>query len=119
MAWEDWADDESARRRQIKRQALIQELGESEVLRREYEETLTVNPVLECVLSVYDTDGKLLSICVCRGERWDIVSYGNKLAISLLPADREQMSYFKIESVRSLGRLPREEARLSVSPLES
>jgi hypothetical protein len=46
------------------------------------------------------------------------VSYGNKLAISLLPSDREKMSYSKIESVRSLGRLPREEARLSVEPLE-
>ena len=119
MAWEDWADDESALRKESARQALIQELGEDEVLRREYEETLTVNPVLECVLSVYDTDGTLLSACVCRGERWDIVSYGNKLAISLLPSNREKLSYFRIDLVHSLGRLPREEARLSVSPLES
>ena len=116
MAWEDWYEDEIEERRNNRRQALVQELGEEEVLRREHEATLV--PVMECVLSVYDTDGKLLSIALVRGERWEIVNYGSGLALSLLPHESDKLTYFKISSVESIGRLPRDESRLVIEPLE-
>jgi len=126
MAWEDWVDDEREEREAAERAALVAEIGEAEVLRREaeaaYEASLTVGATCSTVVSFYSLEGELLEKSLYTGTVYD-VKYAVRTRVSTLEQteiDPEgEFVSFKIESYAVFGRKPREEARLKVKTLYS
>lgn len=126
MAWEDWVDDEREEREAAERAALVAEVGEAEVLRREaaaeYEASLTVGATCSTVVSFYSLEGELLEKSLYSGTVYD-VKYAVRSRVPELEAaeiDPEgEFVSFRIESYAIFGRKPREEARLKVETLYS
>lgn len=126
MAWEDWIEDERAEREAAERAALVAEVGEEEVLRREaeaaYEKSLTVGATCTAVVGFYSLEGELLEKSLYTGTVYDM-KYAVRSRVSILEQaeidpDGEFVS-FRIESYAVFGRKPKTEARLKVETLYS